>query len=142
MIVTAGRAQSVPIARRERMTEGPVQIEFERTGMEQNDATLGTNRPIVVVNLDCGFELYVWTPEMTGEELRGWFSGLSEEAMASIWDDPKTLPGRVERLALARPQTPTHVLSVEGKKEISLVEVREGSPVGGTLMVRNLYDDE
>jgi hypothetical protein len=142
MIVTVGRAQSVPIARRERMTEGPVLTESERTGMDQNDERPSTSRPIVVVNLDCGFELYVWTPEMTGEELRGWFSGLSEGAMASIWDDPKTLPGRVEKIALARPQTPTHVLSVEGKKEISLVEVREGSPVGGTLMVRNLYDDE
>jgi hypothetical protein len=141
MIETVGRAQSVPTARRDEMTEGPVLIEFERTGMDQNDETFRTSRPIVVVNLDWGFELYVWTPEMTGEELRGWFSGLSEEAMASIWDDPKTLPGRVERIALARPQSPTHVLSVEGKKEISLVEVKEGSPVGGTLMVRNLYDD-
>lgn len=110
--------------------------------MDQNDETHSTSRPTVVVNLDCGFELYVWTPEMSGEELRGWFSGLSEEAMTSIWDDPKTLPGRVERIALARPQSPTHVLSVDGKKEISLVEMREGSPVEGTLLVRDLYDDE
>jgi hypothetical protein len=142
MIETVERAQSVPIARRERMTEGPVLTEFERTGMDQNDETHSTSRPTVVVNLDCGFELYVWTPEMSGEELRGWFSGLSEEAMTSIWDDPKTLPGRVERIALARPQSPTHVLSVDGKKEISLVEMREGSPVEGTLLVRDLYDDE
>lgn len=131
----------MPIARREGMTEGPVLTEFERTGMDPNDETLGKSRPTVVVNLDCGFELYVWSPEMTGEELRGWFSGLSEEAMASIWDDPKTLPGRVERLALARPTAPTHVLSVDGKKEISLVEVREGSPVEGTLLVRDLYEN-
>jgi hypothetical protein len=141
MIVTAGRAQNAPIARRDEKTEGPVPTESRRTGVDQNDATIGTSRPTVVVNLDCGFELYVWTPEMTGEELKGWFSGLSEEAMASIWDDPKTLPGRVERIALARPQSPTHVLSVEGKKEISLVEMKEGSPVGGTLMVRDLYED-
>lgn len=77
---------------------------------------------------------------MTGEELRGWFSGLSEEAIASIWDDPKTLPGRVERIALARPQSPTHVLSVEGKKQISLVEIKEGFPVQGTLLVRGDSD--
>jgi hypothetical protein len=141
MIVTAGRVQNVHIARRDEKTEGPVPTEFERTGMDQNDGTHSTSRPTVVVNLDCGFELYVWTPDMTGEELRGWFSGLSEEAMASIWDDPKTLPGRVERLALARPTAPTHVLSVEGKKEISLVEMKEGSPVGGTLMVRDLYEN-
>jgi len=141
MIETVGRVQNAPTARRDEMTEGPVQIEFERTGMDQNDETLGRSRPTVVVNLDCGFELYVWSPEMTGEELRGWFSGLSEEAMGSIWDDPKSLPGRVERLALARPTAPTHVLSVDGKKEISLVEMKEGSPVGGTLMVRDLYDN-
>jgi len=40
MIVTGRRAQSVPTARRERKTEGPVQIEFERTGMDQNDERL------------------------------------------------------------------------------------------------------
>jgi hypothetical protein len=124
MIETARRAQSVPIARRDEMTEGLVLTEAERTGMGQNDETFQTSRPIVVVNLDCGFELYVWTPEMNGEELRGWFSGLSEEAMTNIWDDPKSLPGKVERLALARPQSPTHVLSVEGKKEITLVEMK------------------
>lgn len=140
MTGTARRAQSVPIARRDEMTEGPVQTEAGRTGMEQNDETLGTSRPTVVVNLDWGFQLYVWTPEMTGEELRAWFLGLPEKAIASIWDDPKTLPGRVEKIALARPQSPTHVLSVEGKKDISLVEIKEGFPERGTLLVRGDLD--
>ena len=142
MIETVGRVQNAPTARRDEMTEGPVQIEFERTGMEQNDATIGKSRPTVVVNLDFGFQLYVWSPEMTGESLVEWFRGLSEGDMKNLWDDPRTLPGKVEQIALARSVAPTHVLSIEGKKRILLVEVREGSPVGGTLMVRNLYDDE
>jgi hypothetical protein len=142
MIVTGRRAQSVPTARREGMTEGPVQIEFERTGMDQNDERLSTSRPIVVVNLDCGFQLYVWTPEMTGEELVGWFQGLSEGDMKNLWDDPKTLPGKVEQIALARSQTPTHVLTIDGSKEMSLVQMKEGFPVKGTLFVRDLYPSD
>jgi len=141
-IETARRAQNAHIVVQRRATEGLVRINTERTGMEPIEKKVGRTNPlIVVVNLDFGFQLLTWTPEMTKEELVGWFSGLSEADMKNFWDDPRALPGRVEQIALARSLAPTHVLNIEGKKHMSLVEVHEGSPVGGTLMIRDLYDD-
>lgn len=141
-IETVRRALNAPTNEQRKATEGLVLIESERTGMGQTDETTKDSRLTVVVNIDYGYQLLVWNPEMDQDGLKEWFHGLSEEAMENLWADPRTLPGRVEKLAIARPMAPTHVLEIEGKKHMSLVEMKEGLPVRESLLVRDLYSKD
>ena len=129
-IVIVGRAQNEPIAGRERKTEGLVP---ETNGEGTMTRETGTIR--VVVSVDHGNQILVWTPEFNQTQLEDWFSGLPEEAMENLWDDPQSLPGRVEQIALAASTAPTHVLNIESNN-ISMVRMKKGSPEKGTLLVR------
>lgn len=142
MIETARRVLNAPTNEQRKATEGLVLIESERTGMGQTDETTKDTKLTVVVNIDYGYQFLVWNPEMDRDGLAEWFRGLSGGAMENLWVDPRTLPGRVEQLALARPVAPTHVLEIEGKKSMSLVEMKEGFPVRESLLVRDLYSKD
>ena len=141
-IETARRVLNAPTNEQRKATEGLVLIESERTGMGQTDETTKDTKLTVVVNIDYGYQFLVWNPEMDRDGLAEWFRGLSGGAMENLWVDPRTLPGRVEQLALARPVAPTHVLEIEGKKSMSLVEMKEGLPNRESLLVRDLYSKD
>jgi len=126
-IVTERRVLNAPIARRDEMTEGPVPIETERTGMDRTSETQQDNRQTsVLVNLDLCSQIYMWTPGMNAGELEEWFRGLSGEAKENLWADPRTLPGRVEQIALARSLRPTHMLEIKSKTDFLFREIKDG----------------
>lgn len=125
-IVTAERVRRGLIAGRERKTEGLVPETIGEGTMT------GTATVRVVVSVDHGNQILVWTPEFNQTQLEEWFSGLSEGARKNLWENPQSLPGRVEQIALAASTAPTHVLNVE-PNNILLVKVNEGSPDKGTL---------
>ena len=141
-IETARRVLNAPTNEPRKATEGLVLIESERTGMGQTDETTKDNKLTVVVNIDFGYQFLVWNPEMDRDGLGGWFRGLSGDAMENLWVDPRTLPGRVEQLALARPEAPTHVLEIQGKNHMMLAEMKEGLPVRESLLVRGSSSED
>jgi hypothetical protein len=92
----------------------------------------------VVVNLDMGNQLFVWTPDLNDKSLEDWLCGLSAEAIKNLWANPRDLPGRVEQIALARSEAPTHVLEIRAEDELLLVEMHEGLPERKTLISRKV----
>jgi len=114
-IVTERRAQNAPIAGREKKTEGLVP---ETIGEGTMTGASQTTR--VVVTVDYGSQVLVWTPDLDHSQLESWFLNLSEEAVENLWVSPRSLPGRVDPIAMAPSIKPTHVLSFEGKDFVSL----------------------
>lgn len=137
-IETVRRAQSEPIAKpseatspsepvgtRGMTTAHPLrsskQVNPEATSRPaQTGAELSTNNNLcVILNIDFGCQVLVWTPQITTHDLEEWFRGLTKEDVEILWSNPRGLPGRITGLGLTN-CPPTHVLYVEGKDYVSL----------------------
>lgn len=87
----------------------------DKTGPELSQ----NNNLCVILDIDFGCQMLVWTPQITAYDLEEWFRGLTKEDVEILWSNPRGLPGRITGLGLTN-CPPTHVVSVEGKEFVSL----------------------
>ena len=107
----------------------------------QTGAELSNNNNLcVILNIDFGCQMLVWTPQITTYDLEEWFRGLTKEDVEILWSNPRGLPGRITGLGLTN-CPPTHVVSVEGKNFVSLNLFYKETGAMQTLMKKDFSRD-
>jgi hypothetical protein len=94
------------------------------------------SKPCVLLDIDFGCLMLMWTPDITVNDMEEWFLGLTKDDVEILWSNPRSLPGRITQMQFGC-DSPSHVINVEGKDYASLCSFHRETGMLQTIFKKN-----